>query len=192
MTSTTIARRLLPVAAILAVAVAACSSAVGAAPTPVPPVSPAPIVTPGPSGTPVPGTPAPTDDGEDAMPITVHLDTNTPADVYVDIVDRTGSLDGAATGHPAEGASIEPGVLRVENVDDRTLRLTWSSWILTNGLALALEEADGGLRFTLVLPAPTDSTDAMAVDHALVLTFDAPVSADDVEAVLQDGGDTAD
>jgi hypothetical protein len=144
---------------------------------------PSPIATPEP-------TPAPTDGGEDAIPITVHLDTNTAADVYVDIVDRIGILGEAVTGHPAEGASIEPGVLRVENVDERTLRLSWSSWVLTGGLALALEEGDAGYRFTLVLPEPTDSTDAMAVDHMLLLTFDEPVSAQDVEAIIQDGADT--
>ena len=178
-----------------AIAVAACSTAVGADPSPSAPpserptVTPAPIVTPGPVVTPAP-TPDPSDDGEDAMPITVHLETRTAADVYVDIVDRIGILGEAVTGHPAEGASVEPGVLKVENVDERTLRLSWSTWILDDGLALYLDEGESGHRFTLVLPAPDDSTDTMAVDHILLLTFDEPVSADDVEAIIQDGVDT--
>jgi hypothetical protein len=177
-----------------AIAVAACSSAVGADPTPpVPPsdqpvVTPAPVVTPVPVGTPV-VSPEPTD-GEDAVPITVHLETRTAADVYVDIVDRIGILGEAVTGHPAEGASIEPGVLKVENVDERTLRLSWSTWLLEGGLALYLDEDQDGPRFTLILPPPGDGTDAMAVDHILLLTFDEPVSADDVEAILQEGVDT--
>jgi hypothetical protein len=181
--------------AVAAIAVAACSTAVGADPTtPVPPsdqpvVTPAPVVTPTPVGTPV-VSPEPTDDGEDAMPITVDLDTGTAADVYVDIVDRIGTLGEAVTGHPDGGASIEPGVLQVENVDERTLRLSWSTWLLEGGLALYLDEDPDGPRFTLILPPPGDGTDAMAVDHILLLTFDEPVSADDVVAILQDGVDT--
>ena len=162
-----------------------------AVPTPTPVVTPepseAPVVTPEPSEAPV-VTPEPTDGGDDAMPLTVDLDNATGNDVYVDIVDASGGLIGAVSGTPGDGMSVEPYTLRVENVDERTLRLTWVDFPIDNALALYIDES--GLRFVLVQPEPANGSDAVGFDRELLLTFDGAVSAADVEAILQDGLDT--
>jgi hypothetical protein len=172
--------------AAVALALAACSAAVAADPgtddqAPVPSPTSAPI------GTPIP---APSDGGGDAMPMIVDLENATGADVDVDVIDHTGTLADAVSGTPGDGASVEPYTLLVENVDDRTLRLTWVDFPIDNDLALFIDETTTGLRFVLVQPEPTESSDAMAFDRILELTFDAPVSAGQVEAILQDGLDT--
>ncbi|HET9520614.1 MAG TPA: hypothetical protein VFO73_06200 [Candidatus Limnocylindrales bacterium] len=162
--------------------------------TPVPTAEPSvkpPAVTPVPApvATPVP-TPAPTDGGNDAMPLTVNLENATDDDVRVDIVDGTGILAGAESGTPGDGASVESYTLKVENVDAKTLRLTWVDYPIDNALALYIDPDGDGYRFVLVQPEPTGDTDAMAFDRELVLTFAEPISASQVEALLQDGLDT--
>ena len=161
--------------------------------TPVPTETPAP--TPEPTETPVPTEiPAPTTDpndgGSDAMPIRVDLDNATGADVYVDIADTTGLLVDAASGTPGDGVSVEAYTLKVENLDATTLQLTWIDYPIDNALALYIDESEGGIRLLLVQPEPTGTTDAIGFDRELILSFSEPVSADQVEAFLQDGLDT--
>ena len=134
--------------------------------------------------------PKPTDDGSDAMPIRVDLETVAGGDVYVDIVDETGLLVGAKSGTPAEGQSVGQYELEVENLDARTLRLKWVDYPIENALALYISEHDGGLRLLLIQPAPTGPTDSIALDRELILSFSQPISADDVESFLQEGLDT--
>ena len=155
---------------------------------PVVPTSPpaTPVVTPAPS-------PEPSeepDGGNDGMPIKVDLENATDHDVYVDIVDRTRLLARAVSGTPGFNASVEPYTVAVEQVDERTLRLSWVDYPIDNALALYIDEVDGSLRLVLVQPAPTGDTDAIAFDRVLLLTFSEPVSADAVEAFLQEGLDT--
>jgi hypothetical protein len=168
--------------AIVAVAILA-AVALGGAPKPTSAPSPAPVATPAP-------TPAPTDGGSDAMPLTVNLDNATHDDVRVDIVDGTGILVGAESGTPGDGASVEPYTLKVENVDAKTLKLTWVDYPIDNALALSIDTNGDGYRFVLVQPEPTGETDAIAFDRELILTFSEPISASQVEAFLQDGIDT--
>jgi hypothetical protein len=160
-----------------------------AAPASPAPATPAASPSAAPSAAPVISpTPEPTDGGGDAMPITVQLDNATGADVYVDIVDLSGSLEDARSGTPGDGMSVAPYTLRVENVDDRTLRLTWVDFPVDNALALYIDET--GRRLVLVQPEPTGPTDAIGFDRELLLAFQAPIDAGDVEAFLQDGVDT--
>ena len=154
-------------------------------PTQVPPPDPTPVATPAPIET-----PAPTPDGSDAMPIRVDLETVAGGDVYVDIVDTTGFLVGAKSGTPAEGQSVETYTLEVENVDATTLRLSWVDYPIENALALYIDEHEGAIRFLLVQPGPTGPTDSIALDRELILSFAQPISADQVEAFLQEGLDT--
>ena len=86
--------------------------------------------------------------------------------------------------------SVEPYTLEVENLDATTLQLTWVDFPIDNALALYIDESDGGIRLVLVQPEPTGPTDAMGFDRELILSFSEPVSADEVEAFLQDGLDT--
>lgn len=130
------------------------------------------------------------DPGSDGMPIKVDLGNATGADVYVDIVDQTGRLSGARSGTPGDGASVEGRTLRVENLDERTLKLTWIDYPIDNALALYIEDFEGHLRLLLVQPEPTGATDAMGFDRELILSFSESVSADEVEAILTEGLDT--
>jgi hypothetical protein len=159
------------------------------APSGTPVATPEPTETPLPPGTPAP-TPEPTDGGSDAMPIKVDLENATGADVYVDIADTTGRLVDAASGTPGAGMSVEPYTLKVENLDATTLRLTWVDFPIDNALALYIDESEGVIRLLLVQPEPTGTTDAIGFDRELILSFSEPVSADQVEAFLQDGLDT--
>ena len=149
--------------------------------------------TPSPATSPLPSpaaTPEPPDGGSDAMPTRVDLATATGADVYVDIVDRTGLLAGAVSGTPGDGASVEGYTVAVENLDPVTLRLTWIDLPIDNALALYIDRADGHLRLLLIQPEPTTASDAIGFDRELVLTFSEPVSAGSVETFLQGGLDT--
>jgi hypothetical protein len=154
-----------------------------------PPPTASPTAVPTRVPTPVP-TPVATDGGSDAMPIKVDLENVTGANVYVDIVDQTGLLVHAASGSPADGMSVEPYTLSVENIDATTLRLTWVDFPIDNALALYIDEHEGGVRLLLVQPEPKGPTDSIGLDRELVLSFSQPISADSVEAILQDGLDT--
>jgi len=175
---------------VLAATLAAVAVLAGNPPGPsapvVTPVPSVPVVTP-PVVTP---SPAPSDDPGDGTPIRVDLDIDTPHDVHVDIVDRTGRLVDARSGPSSDGgASIEPYTLRVENIDERTLRLTWVDYAIDNALELYVSEDGAGLRLVLVQPEPSDDTDSYVSDRVLILEFADEISADDVEAFLQDGLD---
>ena len=194
MFSTTNARaRFAPVIAALAIAavLAACSAgAAGQAPTE--PPAPAPTAVPAPN-TQAPATPAPVpseEPGTDLLPIRVELDSTTGQDVYVDILDRSGFLKAATTGQPGDGATVEPYTVQVENIDPRTLRLSWTDYPIDNALSLFVDPAGAGLRFVLVQPAPSGPADAMGEGRILELTFDRDISAAQVESFLQEGLDT--
>jgi len=168
-----------------------------ASPAPSAPVvtpSPAPVVAtpqPKPVATPEPepvATPEPTDGGDDAIPLTVDLETADGHNVYVDIVDRYGLLESAESGSPAEGMSVEPFTLQIENLDERTLKLTWIDFGIDN--ALELHFFQDGRIFVLVQPDPDGDVDAMGFDRELILTFEEPISADDIDGFLQGGLDT--
>ena len=161
--------------------------------TPEPSAVPTPDETPDPTPDPTPDetpdrTPSAPDGGSDAMPIKVDLRNATGADVYVDIVDTTGLLVDARSGTPGDGASVEG--LVAQNLDATTLKLTWVDFPIDNALALYIDRHEGGLRLLLVQPEPSGPTDAIGFDRELILSFSEPVSADEVETMLQDGLDT--
>jgi hypothetical protein len=135
-------------------------------------------------------TSTPDGDGRDAMPITVDLANATGAAVHVDIVDHTGLLSGAASGTPGDGASVEGYALAVENVDAKTLNLTWIGFPIDNALVLYIDRVDGHLRLLLIQPEPSGTSDAIGFDRELLLSFSRPVSAGSVETFLQGGLDT--
>jgi hypothetical protein len=154
-----------------------------------------PVVTPEPTAKPAKPTPKPTprpthaNSPTDPAPIKVDLETVDGHAVRVDIVDLSGILETAVSGTPAEGASAEG--LAVENVDARTLRLTWVDFPIDNVDALNIEWFDGRLRFVLVQPEPRGVTDAVGYDRELILTFSEPISAANVDTFLTKGLDTS-
>ena len=151
------------------------------------PAAPAPSEAPVATPTPV-ATPEPTDGGRDATPLTVDLVTPDGHDVHVDIVDRHSLLESAESGHPSEGMSVEPYTLKIENLDERTLKLTWVDFGIDN--ALALHFFQSGRTLVMVQPEPDGAVDAMGHDRELILTFKEPISADDLGGFLQGGLDT--
>jgi hypothetical protein len=151
------------------------------------PASPAPSRAPVVRPAPV-ASPNPTDGDDDAMPITVDLETADGHDVYVDIIDRYSLLESVESGHPGEGMSVEPYTLEIENVDERTLKLTWVDFGIDN--ALELHFFQDGKVLVMVQPEPTGDVDAIGFNRELILTFEEPFSADDVEGFLQGGFDT--
>jgi len=146
------------------------------APPSAPVVSPAPVVT-----------PAPTDDGSEVQTI-VNLETADGHDVSVDLSEIVDLLDGAESGHPAEGMSVEPYTLQIENLDERTLKLTWVDFGIDN--ELALYRFQDGKVLVMVQPEPTTDVDAIGFDRELILTFKEPIPAGDIEGFLQGGLDT--
>ena len=153
-----------------------------------PVVTPAPVISPEPTDAPEPiETPEPTDDGGD-VPTVIDLETADGHDVTVDLDEIAHLLDGAESGHPAEGMSVEPYTLKIENLDERTLKLTWVDFGIDNELALYLFQE--GKVLVMVQPEPTTEVDAIGFDRELILTFKKPVSAGDLQGFLQGGLDT--
>ena len=136
--------------------------------------SPAPVATPTPP----------------TSPIRVDINVVGNDEVFVDIVDKTGTVVGGSSGPPADGPSVESDRLKVEQADADTLRLTWIDYAIDNALQLLVFEHDGVLQLVMIQPEPTTEVDAMAFDRVLLLDFDRPVSAEDVEGWLQNGIDT--
>lgn len=156
--------------------------------TPEPTDAPEPTVVPEPIETPDPSVvPEPTDDSGD-VPTVIDLETADGHDVTVDLSEIAHLLDGAESGHPAEGMSVEPYTLNIENLDERTLKLTWVDFGIDNTLALYLFQ-DGKV-LVMVQPEPTTDVDAVGFDRELILTFKEPISAGDLQGFLQGGLDT--
>jgi hypothetical protein len=200
-------RRLPPLPSLLLAAtvvlVAATCAAVGPgdpSATPGAPASASPTVIPSPTATPVPATatPAPsqapsvkptdadTDPGSDAMPMKVNLTNATHDKVYVDIVDQSGKVVSGISGKPGDGGTQAPNTLKVENVDARTLRLTWTDIPGDNALSLYIDKS----LTHFVLIQPEHAGDTIPFDRILILKFSQPVSAHNIDAVLQNGTDT--
>jgi hypothetical protein len=116
----------------------------------------------------------------------VQLRSASGNEISVDIVDASGSLVGAESGTPGDGATVEPYTLAVSNDDPTTLRLRWAGGPCDAVDALSI---DANAR-SILLVEPECPGDAVAFDRILLLRFAAPVLAGDVRAVLQDGLDT--
>ncbi|HEX6986248.1 MAG TPA: hypothetical protein VF170_12780 [Planctomycetaceae bacterium] len=182
--------------AIAVVAIAASPILPAAEPTSTP--SPSPVLTGSPAADPPPAatpgatrlpTVAPSDgeDGRDAIPFSVDLDTFDGHAVSLDVVDHSGSLTAAVSGRPGDNPTADG--LVVVNVDDRTLRVTWVDFPIDNRLALFVDDAGDHLRLLLIQPGPTEPTDAIGFDRQVILTFDRPVDAATVETAIQQGLD---
>jgi hypothetical protein len=150
--------------------------------------TPDPTVAPKPTETPDPIVePEPTDDASD-VPTVIDLETADGSNVTVDLSEIVHLLDGAESGHPGEGMSVEPFTLKIENLDERTLKLTWIDFGIDN--ELTLYRFQDGKVFVMVQPDPDGDVDAIGFDRELILTFKEPVSAGDIEGFVQGGLDT--
>jgi hypothetical protein len=135
-----------------------------------PSVSPSPIVSP---------TPRPTRD-PNAPPIKVRLTASNGSTFDLDIVDYSLLIEAAEGGVPGDGASVEWGTVKVEQLDGRTLRLTWTNTPGSGRGWMTLDEAGR----KIVIAQPEYEGDSIAFDRVLVLEFVEDVEADDFEIIL--------
>jgi hypothetical protein len=156
------------------------SGGAGPLPTGSPTASPSgsPSVSPSPVATPTP-TPKPTRD-PNAPPIKVRLTTANGNVIDLDIVDYSQLIVAAEAGVPGDGASVEWGSVKVEQLDSRTLRLTWTNTPGDGRMWMTLDEAGR----KLVLAQPEFDGDSIAFDRVLVLAFAEDVEADEFEIIL--------
>jgi len=132
--------------------------------------TPAPVPTATPPATQVPGG------------FIVDLDTADANDVSVVIDDATGSIVGARSGRAADGMSVRWNDIVVENVDEDTLRLTWSGWPIDEVITVAVAADGDGYALTFSQKMPYENTDAMGADRVLIIDVATAVSAADVSA----------
>ncbi len=148
-------------------------------------VDPSPSTPPG-SPTPVPTASPKPSESPTTGDLKVVLDVATDHDVSVLVTDKTGKLTDAKSGRAGDGMSVRWGDWKVENLDDSTIRLTWVGLPRDEALTLSITETGGTYELGLVQAAPPADSDAIGFDRVLVLSFDEPVSADDVDVTIRD------
>jgi hypothetical protein len=188
--SSPLSRAALAVAALLAV-VALLAVIVGGAlgrgvdPSPAPSQTPSGLPSPAPS---IPASPQPsgrpTADPSDGLH--VDLVNLTRHDVSLVIDDETGTVVDARSGQPGDGMSVRWFDVKVENLDDSTLRITWVGLPRDEEIRLAIVDDDGTYALDLFQAPPPANSDAVGYDRILVIRFDTPVSAGDVNVTLQE------
>ena len=169
----------------------------GANPSPSPsaPVNPAPSApapTPRPPASPAPTQP-PVDDPVDGEKF-VQLDVADPNRVIIGVKDFTGQLVDATSGRAGDGMSVRWSELKVVNLDDDTLRLTWVGLPNDDPIKVVIAhfdgDPDGTPSIVLFRLEPPANSDALGYDRVLDLHFGAPVRAEDFNVAVQDGMDT--
>ena len=146
--------------------------------------TPSPVSTPSAVPTPVqPATPTPTSAPSDG-PTVVVLDTVDQDDPRVIVDDQTGKLADVLAGHAGDGMSVRWNTALVDQVDPRTIRVTWVGFPGAEDVVLTIT-ADGSAPVLVFdQKAPYANTDALGADRVLVLTFEEDVDADEVEVAF--------
>jgi hypothetical protein len=148
--------------------------------TPQPTAAPTASATPAPV-TPGPATPAPTPVAVGVPPIVV-LDTVQDPDPQVAIDDQTGTLVSIRSGHAGDGMSVRWNSSKVEQVDPKTIRVTWVGFPGDERVDLTITANDDDVPVLIFdQKAPYANTDALGADRVLVLAFDTPVDADKID-----------
>ena len=168
--------------ALVAAAAIMASGVLGGTPAPSPsdpPASPVPssppVVTPSPAPSEAPA----------GGPIKVDLDNATDHDVSVLIDDQTGRLSGAVSGQPGDGMTVRWHDYELKNLDGSTLSLVWVGLPQDEAVAMSISKVDGKYRIRIVQAGPLPNTDALGADRILTLSFDGPISADDVKVTIK-------
>lgn len=172
----------------LAVIAVACNVASGgespATPTPAPievPASPAPSTPATPEPTIAPThepTVAPSDPADG---VTVDLDIADEHDVSVVVKDDSGDVADVSSGRAGDGMSVRWFDVVVENMDAETVRVTWVGLPIDEVIDLAISKGDDGYAFAFDQDAPPANSDSIGFDRVLIVAFDAPVKASDIE-----------
>lgn len=173
----------LPVLILIA---AACGASTEVSPGPTGAATP-----PATAGTPTGSAPSPSGGASEepgaSPPLFVDLITSTVAKVRLEVDDRTGTLTGATTGSPGDGASVAPDAPTAVNVDPSTIRVTWSAGPCDSDPAIFID-AD---RLLLVQPPCPDPSDSIALDRIVDLHFSKPTDSRTFDLRIQEGRDTA-
>ena len=123
----------------------------------------------------------------------VDLRNSSGNDLSILIEDETGLVVEAISGFPGDGMSVRWFDVATENVDDRTVQITWAGLPGDGQAQLNVSRLeDGAFRLRFVQPVPPPYSDAMGEDRVLVLTFAEPVEAHQLLATIQGGLDTDD
>jgi hypothetical protein len=181
---------------VIAVGVIALISSGALRPAPVTGGTPSkpPVATPSTPATPAPSAPAPTQKPDDVVDgeKSVELDVADPNRVYVGFKDFTGSVVDATSGRAGDGMSVRWYELRVQNVDDDTLRLTWVGLPNDDPIKVIVTDLQGTPTIVVFSLLPPSNSDALGFDRVLDLHFEGPVRSEDFDVVIQDGMDTDD
>jgi hypothetical protein len=173
-------------AAVLASRPAAPSTPGASDGSPAPSVAPsaAPSATPSiaPSVTPA----APPSAAPSKAPLAVGLDNSTGHAVSIVIHDETGTVSAAVSGKPGDGMSVRWHDAVVKNRGDRSIAITWAGLPGDDLVDLGVRFDKDRYSLTMVQAGPVPNSDAMGEDRVLVLTFDAPVAAEDVSIEVLD------
>jgi hypothetical protein len=171
------------VAAVVLVAiVGAVAFAAGRQPASNPTPTASPTVTPATTSpaTPVPATRVPTAERVGVPPVVV-LDTIDDQDPRVSIDDQTGRLVAARSGHAGDGMSVAWNTAKVDQVDPTTIQVTWDGFPGEELVVLTVDAYGGNPALVFDQKVPYADTDALGADRVLILTFDSPVDAANVE-----------
>lgn len=170
----------------IALAIVVGTAALGAVRQVAPSPSPSPVATPAPTPTPspvTPATPAPTVAPSDG-PIVVVLDTVDQNDPRVVVDDQTGTLADILSGHAGDGMSVRWNTANVDQIDPRSIRVTWVGFPGEETVVLTIDSDGGAPVLVFDQKAPYANTDALGADRVLILTFDDNVDASKVEVAF--------
>lgn len=127
----------------------------------------------------------PSDDPADGG-FEVDLDNLTGHDVSIVIDDETGTVADAGSGQPGDGMSVRWFDVKVENLGDTTLRITWVGLPRDEDIRVAIVGGDGSYALDFFQAAPPANSDAIGHDRVLILRFDTQVSAEDVTVTVHE------
>lgn len=155
--------------------------------------NPGPSASPTPPPSNAPGTPAPSAPPSDPPSgrFEIDLRNSSNRDLSILIDDETGLVVEAISGFPGEGMSVRWFDVAIENVDERTVQITWAGLPGDGQTQLNVSRLeDGAFRLRFVQPVPPPDSDAMGEDRVLVLAFAEPVEAHQLLATIEGGLDT--
>lgn len=121
----------------------------------------------------------------------VDLDVAEPSVVSIHVTDESSAVTGASSGRAGDGMSVGWGQVKVENVDDDTLRVTWVGLPGDARLRAIVYRTGVRVGIAIIQPEPPEDSDALGHDRVLVLDFSEPFRANEVSGSIQGGLDTA-
>lgn len=155
-----------------------------ATPTPTPTASPtsSPSPTPAtPVGTPVASPSVPADHGPILGDVTVDLEQASRHHVKATVRDDSGHLVDVRSGTPGDGMSVTWGEITIENIDARTLKVTWVGTGDEETVFVGISSEGDGYLVDIVQRGLGPNSDTLGYDREILLGFDRPVRAADVD-----------